>query len=522
MANKLVSAAPNSNSSRNCITVGLAGAAGLGKSSMSRILKEKLNEEGYSCSHLQLDGFLRPRDVRRAIKTNGYCLSGWDTPTAEKMISRLVYEGENIAVPQYDYDGTVGNELNVQFADFIILDGNYLAVADSDDVIDFSIFFEASTEASKTLRFERDAITERRFSESEAKAVWLEEEQSYIANIRPYREKADAIVHISKKREYFLDEASDQSGKKIYHSPTPLQDRTIFLSYTRQDNEIATATKSFLEKHGARVWIDTASMLAGSHIKESIESAIDNSDAVVLVSTKQSIDSFWLPFEFGYSLGSKTPVFPVLYGVEADDLPSVLSSLNCCTFVQLERVLLPALKHSFENVIQADEQGFELEIDNALKSLGDWSNSPEIAKILLEAVSLDKGQRRIAHIRMRRMPKKTRKRFLDVFEVLLDSKVEHIRGEAYYCLAQILDENNSMRYSVEFFEKGLFDDSDKVKSCCTNLIRHFSPLPQTAVERLKEFVAMGLENEEFNSDRSGMVYWAYVALDAHKSAKRAK
>jgi len=500
--------------------IGIAGAAGLGKSSMTRTLCSLFIEKGFSSSHVQLDGFLHPREIRRKSKTNGYDLEGWDTAKAESNLRLLIETGAEICIPEYQRNGMLGSAVEVTSADFIILDGNYFVLSKIRELVDFTIFFDANKIVSKQLRFERDVVVENRFSASEANSVWAAEERSFLANILPARCTASVVVNVTHNRHYALSITNIYPESDAVSPSTPLQDKTVFLSYSRTDSEVAEATKSTLEKHGARVWIDTASMLAGSRIQESIENAINSSDALVLVVTKNALSSFWVPFEFGYALGTKTPVFPVVHGIDHHDMPGILSSLNCCSYFQLETVLLPTLKSSLPQTTDVKDQQIDQEVRVAVSDFGVWHDSPEMINVLLDALSLDKGRRRMAHIRLHRMPRPSRKVFLDIFEQLIGSKDDHIRGESYYCLAQIPDYDDLYRYKVDFFEKGLYDQSDKVKSCCTNLMRHFTPLPNSIVNRLNEFVAIGLENEQTTSNRSGMVYWAYVALDAHKSVSK--
>ena len=71
---------------------------------------------------------------------------------------------------------------------------------------------------------------------------------------------------------------------------------TIFLSYAHADKAKAQRIASALEKSGYVVWWD-ALIEGGSRFAKSIDEALDKADAVVVLWSKDSIESDWVKDE---------------------------------------------------------------------------------------------------------------------------------------------------------------------------------------------------------------------------------
>ena len=68
---------------------------------------------------------------------------------------------------------------------------------------------------------------------------------------------------------------------------------TVFLSYARPDQEQAARLAKALEARGFDVWWDTL-IEGGAAFAESIESALDGSDAVIVAWSRASVGSDWV------------------------------------------------------------------------------------------------------------------------------------------------------------------------------------------------------------------------------------
>jgi hypothetical protein len=85
---------------------------------------------------------------------------------------------------------------------------------------------------------------------------------------------------------------------KIFDARTPGQTHLggVFISYSRVDFQFVDKLKNRLEKSGASVWLDRHSMVAGS-IQKQVARAIRINDVVLLVLSKNSVESNWVTAE---------------------------------------------------------------------------------------------------------------------------------------------------------------------------------------------------------------------------------
>jgi len=67
----------------------------------------------------------------------------------------------------------------------------------------------------------------------------------------------------------------------------------IFISYTHADKDFVDKLAAHLVKHKARVWIDRWELNVGDSIIDRIQSAIQESDALIVVISKASMESQW-------------------------------------------------------------------------------------------------------------------------------------------------------------------------------------------------------------------------------------
>jgi hypothetical protein len=301
---------------------------------------------------------------------------------------------------------------------------------------------------------------------------------------------------------------------------TPLQNLTLFISYRHDDgSEAAQEVSKALEHYGARVWVDESSLSPGSSIYPTISAALNASDALVLIVTQQSLACFWVPLELGIALGLQKPVFPIVHEVKYNDIPTVVASLAGCTIHQIHTHLIPAIaKLRNEDLNPIASKTMYDEIRAAVTAIEAAELQDEMMDVLLDVFSFDKGCRRKSHIQLYEMPSDQRHKYLDIFDRLVDSKFAHLRGEAYYCLGQLRDISGDLRHDVFFFERGLWDPSDKVKSCCAKLMDKFVPLSQKTLSRLQQLKALGPGSKPWDSDRSGTVLWALCALAANDAS----
>lgn len=104
--------------------------------------------------------------------------------------------------------------------------------------------------------------------------------------------------------------------------PKPLSDH-IFISYSRRDDAIMRKVAFYLRDQGFKVWVDNEKLIPGTPAwEESIEDAIKNAFAVIVILSPDSKGSEWVRREITYADEFHKRVFPVLVkGAEDVSLP---------------------------------------------------------------------------------------------------------------------------------------------------------------------------------------------------------
>lgn len=77
----------------------------------------------------------------------------------------------------------------------------------------------------------------------------------------------------------------------------------IFLSHSSLDNDFTDKLHSLLEQAGFNVWYDEKKMTSNSHILSDLPKYIGDSEAFVVILSKNSCSSSWVQDEYGYARG---------------------------------------------------------------------------------------------------------------------------------------------------------------------------------------------------------------------------
>jgi hypothetical protein len=86
----------------------------------------------------------------------------------------------------------------------------------------------------------------------------------------------------------------------------------IFISYSTYDIEIVNRIKNELNQTEYEIFIAEYSTLPGEELSESIQYAIRNCDVFVVLWSKNSERSNWVPQEIGFAKGLDAFIIPVL------------------------------------------------------------------------------------------------------------------------------------------------------------------------------------------------------------------
>ena len=102
----------------------------------------------------------------------------------------------------------------------------------------------------------------------------------------------------------------------------------VFISYSHEDKEFAHDLAMQLVTHGIGVWIDEWELAVGDSLVDKIESAIENSSALIIILSKTSTESIWCKKELSVSLIKELEKRQVFV------LPVVLEDCNIPLFLR--------------------------------------------------------------------------------------------------------------------------------------------------------------------------------------------
>ncbi len=114
----------------------------------------------------------------------------------------------------------------------------------------------------------------------------LEEYKSWLKNLQPTRQNQQVLQYLAQQTQDLENKHRNERDQRI-----------VFISYNHADNKAAEWLRANLELAGITVILDSASMQAGTAIKEFITKSIRKSDAVLSVVSKNSLASGWVGVE---------------------------------------------------------------------------------------------------------------------------------------------------------------------------------------------------------------------------------
>jgi hypothetical protein len=104
--------------------------------------------------------------------------------------------------------------------------------------------------------------------------------------------------------------------------------KTVFISYSRIDNEWATELAEALRASGLEPWLDTDDIPRGESLMRQIESAISACDAVVPIFRDRASPAVLIEVGIALALGKK--IIPVITG-KAVRIPPITEMANVQT-----------------------------------------------------------------------------------------------------------------------------------------------------------------------------------------------
>lgn len=79
----------------------------------------------------------------------------------------------------------------------------------------------------------------------------------------------------------------------------------VFISHSREDDALATKVASYLQKAGLDVWFDMHEINPGDNWADKIAQGLRESDAMVVLLSKNALDSGTLRWDIDYALSQK-------------------------------------------------------------------------------------------------------------------------------------------------------------------------------------------------------------------------
>ena len=117
----------------------------------------------------------------------------------------------------------------------------------------------------------------------------------------------------------------------------------LFISYSRENAEMAESLEKALVDQGVSVWRDQASIYGGQQWPKVIGEAIADNDAVLLLWSREAAASHFVEFEWTTALALRKTILPCL--LDSTALPASLSAVNGIRFRELE--------HSFPRLLRS-------------------------------------------------------------------------------------------------------------------------------------------------------------------------
>lgn len=86
----------------------------------------------------------------------------------------------------------------------------------------------------------------------------------------------------------------------------------IFISYSTRDLSTVNLIRSSLQNLPVEIFVAEYSALPGNNLSQTIEQAIKNSDLFILLWSKNSQESSWVPQEIGIAKASGKIILPII------------------------------------------------------------------------------------------------------------------------------------------------------------------------------------------------------------------
>lgn len=86
----------------------------------------------------------------------------------------------------------------------------------------------------------------------------------------------------------------------------------VYISYSRNDADIAKSVATYLERHDIRTYVDTDTLVAGGNFATRLADNIKRCEAVIFIAGSTSLNSQWCRREIEFILAMGKTVIPIM------------------------------------------------------------------------------------------------------------------------------------------------------------------------------------------------------------------
>ena len=136
----------------------------------------------------------------------------------------------------------------------------------------------------------------------------------------------------------------------------------IFFSYSRDNSEFVINLAKELREAGATIWLDQLDIKPGTRWDRSIEKALQESNTLLVILSKSSVESHNVMDEVSYALEESRKVVPVL--LEECDIPFRLRRLQYADFTQDHDIGIKTLVNALELETDVAQKLADMTVEN--------------------------------------------------------------------------------------------------------------------------------------------------------------
>jgi hypothetical protein len=170
----------------------------------------------------------------------------------------------------------------------------------------------------------------------------------------------------------------------------PLLSTTIFVSYAREDSELALKLCGDLKIAGVNVWLDQLDIPPGKHWDRAVEEALERSKYLIVILSPSSVASDNVMDEVSYAIDEKKHIVPVIIG--SCRLPLRLRRFEFIDFTgdygsSLNKLLSVLRDTAYPNEQSTDEKTALGNQDTSRERIMEPANAPLQDKAMLDKPS---------------------------------------------------------------------------------------------------------------------------------------